>query len=521
MNIQGAFNQVGGFWEHLRHPLEFQRGDLKINLQDQEGKLLLQSFFCGAVASLLASFIRVKPLTPASKAGFVLLATGVTGACYLLFALALKTQKLYIETHLKNQQLAEQLQKLTSVVKVDSLEKEEPIEPFEQVIKLCEEACDCSEKERPEKCEQMYRMIKDHQLDVNKVFEWRELKKATLLHVAIALENFANSQQIGIKLYQLGISAEYRDEEGNNYLHFLCKRIKNATSLTGIIIEKFPELVYERNHEGETPLHTVARYSQNGHYSYIIINSIKYGVDVNALDNNGNTPFDLACFYGHSSFLSTFADPKVDLEKSKEKGCLALRSILKDREKEAGMYSFVVDDLLKVSGWNLQTKQYLVHHACYIADEKLLKKILQKWAVDDPSKNDFLNEKSLNDFRWAGAEPIDPIDTLLRKNDRPDARQRMLISLMKYMNPSKKEEHNLAKRALLKGYHLLVNAILPLGFGFSKAERQVYERSFLKRIKEEDHGGFIAGLIYCFKMIYQEGDQFGEDLQDIYDQNIK
>lgn len=499
MNIRHSVNQVGGFWEHLRHPLDFQSNDIKINLRDQKGNLLLQSVFCGAMVSLVASIMKTKPFTPLSKAGFVLLATGVTEAYYFLFTLVLKTQRIYAASHLKNKQLAEQVHKLTLALQLEKKsseileksekelsEKEKGLEEFEQAIKLCEEACKSQlEYERAQKLEQMSKLNKEHQLDVNKVFQW----------------------------------AAYQDEKGNSCLHFLFEKTKFPGLLSKAIIEKFPTLVHARNHEGETPLHAIARYSKDGDYGSTIHYLLKSGADVNATNKNGYTPFDLVCFHGDVTFLSCFADPTVDLEKSKEKGCYALRVILKHREKEDGVSSLIRDKLLMVSGWNIQTKQFLVHHACYKADEELLTKILQKWAVDDPTQNNFLNEKSRNDFRWMGETSIDPIDTLLRIKDNPEIRQRMLITLLKFIDTSRKNEYGLFIRALDLGYNLFINLVRPPYFDFSKDDREIWVRWLLKNIKEKD--GYVAGLVSCIKMIYKEGDVVDEDLRDVYEQNVR
>lgn len=220
MNIVSG--QIGGIWEHLKHPLDLNRDDLKINLKDQKGKLLMQSIFCGAAATLIASFIRTQPLTPTAKIGFIFLAVGVTETTFLLLTLVLKIEKVYAkmseasakmsEVSAKmselindNQVLSKKIQELSSDLKesqeaikemienqiISETDKKEEEKP-KDLLKLKDDVVEVKDKEpapevkdkepipieeSPENEEQMITRIKDYYL------EWKKGKNLIFLTI--------------------------------------------------------------------------------------------------------------------------------------------------------------------------------------------------------------------------------------------------------------------------------------------------------------------------------------------------
>lgn len=223
--------RVGGFWEHLKHPLDLTTGELKISLRDQKQRLLIQSLFQGAVVAFLASFTRTKALTSAAKTIFALLGLGVAGISFFLLTLALKTQRIYSE---RNRLLSVQVQNLE-----ETLEKEKKEGAIRHVAEICDQLISFSKESS--KCEKMIKLFKDYHLDVNTVFEWHENKQATFLTLASTW----NSPVIILKLLELGADPSYKDHEGRNCLHnVLIYSIQDSSLIIDPVLDRFPDLVH-------------------------------------------------------------------------------------------------------------------------------------------------------------------------------------------------------------------------------------------------------------------------------------
>lgn len=245
-SIQG---QANGFWEHLRHPLNFHRDNLNISVRDQQVKLLMQSFFCGAIATFLVSLTGSKPLTPASKAGFVLLAVGVTGACFLLLSLSLKLQRVYENMNQslckKSKELEEKSQELEKKSKELEEREEQALlkEKQPQVIEQIAKMCDLVSFGESEKCEKMVKLIQGYHLDVNTVFEWQNNKNATFLTIA----SKHDSPKMILKLLELNADPSQKDENGYNCLHNVIRNVfQDLFPILDNILKRYPDLKIDK-----------------------------------------------------------------------------------------------------------------------------------------------------------------------------------------------------------------------------------------------------------------------------------
>lgn len=544
--MSSVLGQVGGFWEHLRHPLVLHREDLHINLRDQKIKLLMQSLFCGATSTLLAVVARSKPLTQASKAGFVLLAVGVTGASFFLLTLALKVQTVYAEM---NRRLSEQIKKNNQASKdnqetIEGIKKEnqslsekikeieedkqtllkvvkiKQLEVTQQIALICDSFLDHSEQSA--ECEKIVKLIQDFHLDVNTFFKWCAIENATFLMLA----SWHDSPKIILKLLELGADPRHKDDKGYNCLHNMIFVVtKDLFSIIDNILKRFPDLI-NVGIEGNkyTLLHIAAKHGWYGFRNdsqnlELLEKLLKAGANIHAVDNEEKTPVDHFFNEGKAEFIKLLMVPELKIDKCKDQGEFIVKCI---RGKQLFKDSALMDKLLEMKGWGLQAQQYLLHFACDYPHEELLQKILEKWAVADTSENCFINEKAIvSKEKWSEWYPIQTLINTIDQIDQRATQKRMIVSLLKYMDLSKLKKYLLYVRLIRLGYH----EALKIGRFDRSICRKKWsaggpkrcERYLLEKIKQ---GVDKQDYIETFKLFYEPGGPIDPDLQSVYDENF-
>lgn len=523
--MSSLLSSVGGFWEHVKHPLDFHRDDLKINIsiRDQKIKLLMLSVFCGAAATFLASLIRSKSLTFANKAGFVLLAVGVTGASYYLLTLALKLQRLFAEMNRGFTEGQASIEGIRKEHKELSEQKQAWLKEKQQlVLQRIAEICyrdydqDGSAIEELNAREKMVSLIQNNQLDVNSVFKYDNADTTLLMEAS-----YCTCPKIILKLLELGADPAFKNGDGTNCLYNLINIESDRKIIVDDILNRFPSLVNVMSPFGYNLLHGVIPRSpieEDTELPELLERLLKAGADVNAVDEeDGETPFDRIVSYGKPELIKLLMVPELKIDKCKDQGDHIIEKIIKHKLFND---SSVMDKLLELKGWGLLAQQRLFHNVCLSGQEELFQKILELWTVKDKSQNRFINEKI--DISGKGLFEKLPIEILLNTVDYIYNRVKqksMILYLLEFMDISKlldPSEISLAE-LICDGQH---EALTFMGFNGSLmklSERKMLERKILLKIK---HGLNKQDCVETFKLLYQSGDPIDEDLQATYNENF-
>lgn len=380
--MSSALSQVGDFWEHLRHPFDWKRDDLKISLHNQKGKILIQSLFCGALATLFASLNKTKPLTKTGKIGFVLLALSVTGASFLLLTLACKTRRIYTEMN-RLSEIKKEEERIKALLK-------EKQEAMEQVAKICDEELDPSEETAA--CEQVTKLIQVYHLNINTVFEWNKDKEATFLSIASEYD----SPKMILQLLDLGADPTHRDSKGFNCLHnVILNMTENSLPIIDVMLKRFPDLINIPTDSktilegttliiksGYSPLHlAISLLDQDNPKSQmteLLEKLLQSGADINATANDGMTPLDDVFCHGKSEFIKSLLIPELKIDKCLNQGDHIIFRII---EHSLFKDSILMNKLLELQGWSFSAQQRLINFASEQVEEELLQIISEKWGI--------------------------------------------------------------------------------------------------------------------------------------------
>lgn len=491
------------------------------NLREQQRKMLLQSVFCGLIATFIVSLTRNQPLTPASKAGFVLLTGCVTGVSYFLLTLAAKIQRIH-EKMLPLEKRVEELEGIEKARKEKPKSAEEKQFAFFQVIKICEtDFKSQTTEQRAELYAKISTLIQENQLDINTIFEWKEFKKVNLLRIALSMRN----DELAMKLIEMGMSGDYRDETGKTYLHFFaehCGIHPDSLVLLKAILEKFPELINVQDKGLRTPLHALVCATKGK--TIFFEHFLKAGADVNILDKGKQSPVeDLSVFVDSTDLIEPLLSPSLNLEKLYQDGTQFLVRLYK--EGKSSIPASFWDKFLEVGGWTEINKTMFVRYACRYAKEDLLEILLKKWAVEDSTQNHFLNETPKNYKDCWFLENHADIPLIMLYDERCqctwDQRYRMSLSLLKYMDHSKLKANSkfgaIIYEMIDMGFHEILKS-LKFPLLFLQSDRRLLENKLLRKI---DKAKNKKDYIETFKIIYQPEDQIDPDLEVIYDTYIK
>ncbi|ORX78126.1 ankyrin [Anaeromyces robustus] len=142
------------------------------------------------------------------------------------------------------------------------------------------------------------------------------------------LEYYKHKENLNVikylKQYNLYNEGNFKSEEIKRLICLIIKnlrltKLKRQEILESVLKELFENYRYDRDYEGETPLHKAYiqyRYCKK----YIIDKLLKRGANINAKDNEGETPLIIACKYGNEKVVKVLVDYGADINKQDNEG---------------------------------------------------------------------------------------------------------------------------------------------------------------------------------------------------------
>lgn len=169
-------------------------------------------------------------------------------------------------------------------------------------------------------------------------------KGAKAIHLAAMTGNL----EVIKNVLEKGENVDVKTADGFTPLHLAVQCIKPEAVE---ILLGYGAKVFVTAGKGETPLHTCARHEQ-GHKCADLL--IKCGAPVNAPDDDGDTPFHVACRSGHLSTLKLLLADQADFTILNKNGENVLHVVAK--ECHFGIAQRLLKHMLDLSGKDMVIK---------------------------------------------------------------------------------------------------------------------------------------------------------------------
>jgi hypothetical protein len=141
-------------------------------------------------------------------------------------------------------------------------------------------------------------------------------------------------------LLEVGINVNFKDSDKRTSLDYAMSGKRSQAAVLKILLQAGASVTAVDPFQKETPLHRAAKRFGAGYRSAIVL-LLEANADVDAVDENGNTPLHLAAKFGPVETVEELIAANANLEKADSQGCTALHLAADSYVRE-----YVVEKLL-------------------------------------------------------------------------------------------------------------------------------------------------------------------------------